>query len=284
MGLFRRNKSPELASAKVVNADIKTSAEIQRDRLKNYFSRYKDKKSAQEQMRIEQMIRKLERGCFGEDYTLNMLKRAPMNMLIVRDLNFRYNDETAVQIDFLVITDKLIFAVETKNWGGNFRIDSQGEFIALINGSPVHRESPISQSNAHTGYLRQLYHTIMPKDRMDRFDNMVVWANQDSVLERTEAPADIARKIVYPNGIVQRITEYQAASKLKPLKQAEMQHIADSFLAYCIQHPSPPKCPLCGRGFLQKKNGINGRPDFLGCSRYNKNDNSNSCSYMESIA
>ncbi len=283
MGIFRRNKPIVLESAVVVNADEKTSAEIQRDKLKKYFDLYKGRKNAQELAHIEHQIKNLERGCFGESYTLNMLKRAPMNMLIVRDLNFMYNDETAVQIDFLVITDKLIFAIETKNWSGNFRIDSQGEFIALKNGSAVHRESPISQSNTHTGYLRQLYRMIMSKDKSDRFDNMVVWANQDSVLDRADAPADTASKIVYPNGVVQRITEYHTASRLKALKEKEMRRIAENFLAYCVQHPVAPKCPLCGKGILVKKNGINDRPDFLGFSRYNRNDSTHSCSYMESI-
>lgn len=48
MGIFRRNKPVVLESAVIVNADTKTSAEIQRDKLKKYFDLYKGRKNAQQ--------------------------------------------------------------------------------------------------------------------------------------------------------------------------------------------------------------------------------------------
>ena len=132
MGLFHR-KPTEPQNPVIFNEDAALSSALQTAGLERYLSLYG--KALPEDRRKDIQIKKriAERGMEGERLTLHTLMRTPMYMIILKDLHFLYGT-IPTQVDFVVITDKLIFVLETKNWNADFRIDACGDFISQDTG------------------------------------------------------------------------------------------------------------------------------------------------------
>lgn len=190
-------------------------------------------------------------------------------MLILKDLQFLYGDN-ATQIDFMVITDKLIFVIESKNWKANVRIDSSGDFVMMD--AQKRLENPYAQNAQHTEYVKRIYQGLYPNDKVQRFQNLLVWANEASVLERSEAPDAVVSAITYAKNLSNFILEKYESCTLKKLKPTMMQDIADSFLAYCSAHEAEHKCPICGRQLVLRS----AKTTFWGCTGFQ-----DGCRYTE---
>lgn len=262
-----------LPKAIIWNADTETTGEKCLRRLKAYYQKHKDCLEQQRIDYIEKKIRNLEKGCSGEKKTLYWLRRMPMDAVVIKDFYFMY-DDSPVQIDTLVITEKLIFVVETKNWSGNIYLDSSGQFISPE--KKAHRNSPFAQSKAQVAFLKQIYKMLFPQDTAQRFQGLVVWANSDSLIERDAAPEQVAQSVVYQNEVSQRIQEICDASKNPPLM---VQQTAERLWKYCREHAVPDACPVCGKD-LKEISGKYGM--FIGCSGYRSGNPP--CNYKESIS
>ncbi len=83
------------------------------------------------------------------------LKNSHMPMYILHDIFFEENGLTT-QIDYIVITRKVILIIECKNLYGNITVNNQGDFTRTIQfGKRYHKEgiySPITQKSASFGY------------------------------------------------------------------------------------------------------------------------------------
>lgn len=262
-----------LPKAIVWNADSETTGERCLRRLKAYHQKYKGSLEQKKIDCIEKKIRNLEKGCSGEKKTLYWLRRMPMDAVVIKDFYFMY-DDSPVQIDTLVITEKLIFVVETKNWSGNIYLDSSGQFISPE--TRAHRNSPFAQSKAQVAFLKQIYKMLFPQDTAHRFQSLVVWANSDSLIERDAAPEQVAQSVVYQNEVSQRIQEMCDASKNPPLM---VQQTAERLWKYCREHAVPDSCPVCGKDL---KEIVGKYRPFIGCSGYRSGNPP--CNYTESIS
>lgn len=120
MGLFDKLREPIVLKE---NSDAKASFE----QLDNFF------KTAPESIRerIEEDKKLLYYGIKGEEALMFELRNSHMPMYILHDVCFVENG-LKTQIDYIVVTRKLVLIIECKNLYGNISIDSQGNFTRTI--------------------------------------------------------------------------------------------------------------------------------------------------------
>ena len=94
-------------------------------------------------------------GIDGEKKVLYELKNSNMDLVVLQDICIRAKDGREAQIDFVIVTSKLMILLECKNLVGNIEIDSKGNFIRTIQyGKRYWKEgiySPITQNERHMG-------------------------------------------------------------------------------------------------------------------------------------
>ena len=91
-------------------------------------------------------------GLIGEKNIAFELSNSGMPMYILHDIHLELEDLSA-QIDYIVVTKKVIYVIECKNLIGNITIDRDGNFIRdFVFGGRKIREgiySPITQNQRH---------------------------------------------------------------------------------------------------------------------------------------
>jgi len=105
---------------------------------------------------ISQDMRLLQYGELGEENVLFELMNSFIPMLVLRDLQFEYEDLSA-QIDFVVITRKLTFIIECKNLFGDIEVNNSGDFIRTLEfGGKKSRKEYTAPSRKTEGILTSL--------------------------------------------------------------------------------------------------------------------------------
>src|SRR5665647_1187776 len=128
----------------------------------DYISRLKSlqkKATGEVRERIDREIKFASIGEFGENNIAFELKNSGMPMYILHDIHLEIGDLTA-QIDYIVVTRKVIFVIECKNLIGNIEIDSDGNFIREyeFNRKRIREGiySPITQNQRHLEVIKQI--------------------------------------------------------------------------------------------------------------------------------
>jgi len=132
-------------------------------------------------------------------------------MIILHDLHIEYEGLSA-QIDFLVITRKIIIVIECKNLYGNIEVTSSGEFIRTIDfGGKKLREgiySPITQNQRHLDLLRKINldrrsnfvtRAIVDKFFTDWYKSIVVLANPKTIINMRYVNKEVKDQIARIN-------------------------------------------------------------------------------------
>lgn len=144
--------------------------------------------------KIDKEIKLASIGEIGENNIAFELKNSGMPMYVMHDIYFEIG-ELSAQIDYIVVTRKVIFIIECKNLIGNIDIDSNGNFIRNyeINGRHIKEGiySPITQNQRHMNILKQIRResksNVVTKMLLDKFFNenyksIVVLANPKTIL------------------------------------------------------------------------------------------------------
>lgn len=196
---------------------------------------------------IEKDIKLLQYGIYGEDAIMFELKNSYMPMYVLHDIFFEQNGLTT-QIDYLVITRKLVIVIECKNLFGNITIDEQGNFTRTVQlGARYYKEglySPITQNQRHIDMIHNLRRASKPALLRSAFDkqfeksyrSLVVLANSKSVLDMRYAPSSIKEKIVKIDGLINYIKQLQENSKASSMSDKEMRELTDFFLGNSVQN------------------------------------------------
>ncbi|MCL2283571.1 MAG: NERD domain-containing protein [Fibromonadales bacterium] len=192
---------------------------------------------------VEQEIRRIKTGIAGENKLLFELKNSHIPMFVLRDLCIEEEDLSA-QIDFFVITKKLLFVIECKSLYGNIEIDSKGDFIRTMHfGKYFKKEriySPITQNERHMELIRQ----VRQKDKKNFLTKMifqnyafqkfyrslVVLANEQSVLNAKYAPKEIREKVIHADHLIGYIKKENAALNEWNSSEDEMWQFAKFFM------------------------------------------------------
>lgn len=192
--------------------------------------------------RIEREIKLASIGEFGENNIAFELKNSGIPMYILRDIHLEIDDLYA-QIDFVVVTRKVIFIVECKNLIGNIDIDSEGNFIRnyTLNGRSIKEGiySPITQNQRHMEVMRQIKKdskNVLYKKMFDLFfdenyKSIVVLANPKTILNARYAKKEIKDKVIRADQLNRYIKEICEKSKSAAFNDKDMKAFAEGLLA-----------------------------------------------------
>jgi hypothetical protein len=231
MGFFDRLKEP-------VFIKESSSARIQLDQLTSFLetapTEIKDK--------VEQDIKMLNSGIFGEDNIIYELKNSHMPMYVLHDL-FLEEDGLTAQIDFLIITRKCNFLVECKNLLGNIEINSNGDFIrtSQVNGKYKKEGiySPITQNKRHLELLKSIRAkskgNFLAKARFengfyDVYRSVVVLANPKTILNNKYAKKEIKQQVIKADQLIEYIKRVNEESGFEPSSDKQMLEVAEYYL------------------------------------------------------
>lgn len=235
MGLFDKLNGP------VMYKDSDDSKK-QLDELKNL----RGKAIGETKRLIEQDIKLLEYGIKGEENVAFELMNSFMPMLILRDLHYEYEGLSA-QIDFLVITRKLILVIECKNLFGDIEVNSNGDFIRTLEfDSKKKREgiySPITQNRRHLEIIKAmkkndisnaLIKMMFEKFFEDNYKSIIVLANPKTIIDVSMASKDVRDQIIRNDQLVTFIKELSGKSKSEQSNDKTMYELAESFVKYHV--------------------------------------------------
>ena len=184
--LFQKNFGPI-----VLKEDGELSKQI--DAVKQQI----DMASEPEKIKLKSQLKLLQEGETGEKNILFELKNSGIDMYILHDIRLEDGDRSA-QIDFLVVTRKLIFVIESKHLIGDIEIDENNGFIRSYEyyGKKVREGfySPVTQNQRHL----QLIHDVVMNHKKnaimrlafdhwfsDYYQSLVVLATLKTVFEIT---------------------------------------------------------------------------------------------------
>lgn len=236
MGLFFGEKFTDTI---FVKEDSKLEKDI------TYLKSIRDK--VVEKDKIDQDIKLMEIGLYGEKQISFELKNANLGMYVLHDVTLQYEDLTA-QIDYVVITKGYTYFIECKNLIGNVKVDNKGEFVRTIQyGSRMIKEaiySPYTQAERHKEvYMKGWYQRnkglktlIFEKGTRNNLRPLIVLANPKGILDIKYAPKEIRNCTIRVDQLVSYIKkDLEAYDKDIYSSQKEMLDIANRFLSYNVE-------------------------------------------------
>ncbi len=236
MGLFDKFREP-------IFLKEESDAEQHLEQLYSYMSNA----SSEIKTQIEQDIRMLKYGLQGEDNIKFELKNSHIPMYILHDIFYEYNGLTT-QIDYIVITRKIVIIIECKNLFGNITIDGQGNFIRTIKTEKGYQKkgiySPVTQNQRHLDMIHEirraskhlLLRTAFDKNFSETYKSVVVLANPNSILNLEKAPKEIKRTVIKADRLISHIKDLNEKSKALTMSDKEMLELANFFLDNSVQN------------------------------------------------
>lgn len=195
----------------------------------------------------DEIAREITLASYGEVGEKNIafeLKNSGMPMVIIHDLRLEF-EELSAQIDYVVVTRKLIFFIECKNLYGNIDIDNQGNFVRSYswNGRTVKEGiySPITQNQRHLEVYKQLNRSnkknLIMRIGFDKcFDNfhksIVVLANPKTVLNAKYAKNEVKDQVIRADQLIAYIKNAEKQSKELASSEKGMRELAEGILGY----------------------------------------------------
>jgi len=190
---------------------------------------------------IEQDIKNLKAGRVGEENVAFELKNSYMPIIVLHDLNLEH-DGLKAQIDFMVITAKVILIIECKNLYGDIEVNGNGDFIrtTTFNGK-TKREgiySPITQNNRHLELIKAvrsktkgnfLTRALFDKFFDENYKSVVVLANPKTVINLKYAKKEVKDKIIRSDQLVTHLKKLYMESKNETYSEKHMFEMADYF-------------------------------------------------------
>lgn len=219
------------------NSSLKT----QLKQLESIFDKLedKDKNDVKIKMRI------LRSGISGENQIAFELANSDMPMYIIRDLHIEC-DGLAAQIDFMVITKKLVYVIESKNMIGDVEINANGDFIRkfILDGQKIEEciYSPVTQNMRHLNIVKKLRTKSKPVAVASRFEekflemykSLVVLPNSKTILTRDKNhESDV---VIKADQLINYIKDMDSKSRTICERDSELMDIAIFFLK---QHTEP---------------------------------------------
>lgn len=191
---------------------------------------------------IEQEIRRVDAGIYGEKAVRYELENSHIPMFVLHDLYLEHDGLTA-QIDYMIITRKHIFILECKNLYGNIEINSAGDFVRTVTfGRHTKKEgiySPITQNRRHLELIKQirgaergnfLTKAIFEKHFYDTYHAVVVLANPKTILNARYAKKEARDQVIKVDQLAEYIRRVDADPKADPSSERDIQELAQFFL------------------------------------------------------
>ena len=205
------------------------------------------------------------RGKIGEFKVSRKLKTIP-DGVVINNLTFRVNDRKTCQIDHILVCNKGVFVIETKNYVGRiYGDDNSREWVQVLQYGKVKNKlySPVKQNITHV-------YELSTKLRLKNVFNCVVFANDNisyiksdyvftkrgiikfiKSLPKVYSYDDVMSISEKINGLNEKISNREHVRNIKKIKKDIDLNI----------------CPRCGSSLVFRK-GIGKK--FYGCSNYPK--------------
>lgn len=182
-------------------------------------------------------------GEFGENAVAFELKNSGIDMCVLRNIHLEFED-LAAQIDFVVVTRKILLVIECKNLIGDIDIDREGNFVRNYNfNGRRFREgiySPLTQNQRHLEILKRI-----KKDKIsnpvlkfmfekcfdENYKSIVVLANPKTILNAKYANKEIRDKVIRADQIVKYIKQANDKSMSAAFSDKEMRRFAEGILS-----------------------------------------------------
>ncbi|WP_310603731.1 NERD domain-containing protein [Anaerosporobacter sp.] len=183
---------------------------------------------------IRKDIKNLEYGLKGEENIAYELKNSHMPMYILHDI-YLDDENLNAQIDYIVITRKLIFVIECKNLYGDIEITNNNDFIRTLDyGKNKKKEgvySPITQNQRHLELMKKLYidnkanifnKTMLSKQFDSKYKSVIVLANPKTILNSRYAPKETKDKVIRADQLIQYIKDMCDKVNISPSTDEEL--------------------------------------------------------------
>ena len=127
---------------------------------------------------IEYKINCIKKGINGENKILYTLMHSDIPMYILHDLNLDINGFKS-QIDFIVVTKKILYIIESKDLNGNLDIEEDGTFTRRIGKYKKGIKNPRTQNMEHELTLNKI---IRLEKLHIRYKSIVVLSNDNTYI------------------------------------------------------------------------------------------------------
>lgn len=235
MGLFSKPEQIFLKEA--------SDAKVYLEKLENLFPQT----DGELKKKLQKEIAVTKAGIAGEDNIIFELKNSGIDMVVLHDIYIETENGLSAQIDFIVVTAKLIYIIECKNLFGNIEINSSGAFIRTFEyGGKRIKEgiySPITQNERHL--------TVLNQCRVENAGNFMGWlkqwgtktfykplvvlANPKTIVNDRYARKEIKEQVIRADQLVATIKRMDAESKESSSSLKQMQQVAQKLLDMNIE-------------------------------------------------
>ena len=125
----------------------------------------------------EQEERIRQAGEKGEKDVAHALEWLDKNRFkVFTDVRLPYAGKSQ-QFDTIIVGDKALFNIETKNFIGNLTIDEEGNWYRTVGGSKIGTENVNFQVRRHNKVLNNILEGELP------IVDLIVWSNVESIIE-----------------------------------------------------------------------------------------------------
>lgn len=206
--------------------------------------RLQEKATGNLKEKIDLEIKLATIGQVGEENIAFELKNSGLPMYILHDIHLEVENLSA-QIDYIIVTRKVVIVIECKNLIGNITVDRDGNFIRDYQlGYRKIREgiySPITQNLRHLEVLKQitksvksniLLKLIFDKYFDENYKSVVVLANPKTILNDRYANKDIRDMIIRADQLNKYIKDINEKSTNPSSSDSDMERIASRILSF----------------------------------------------------
>ena len=230
-------------SIKLINSEELVDTVFIKDFSRNNTKLKKIEKSLEENKNSDlALVNKLKKemylinqGLYGESSVYFELKNSLLPMLCFHDIKIK-TAQTCAQIDFLVITNKFMCIMETKNLVGDITVNEDGDFIREIKYKDgITREgmySPITQGRRHARILKKaLIDAGILEANAFPIKSIAVMANHKNIIDKKNAPIEVSKNIYRCDQIVNFLEKEMNSSDYgMMLTDSKIQSIANKIL------------------------------------------------------
>lgn len=200
-------------------------------------------KEGEKKERIRKDIQLLKAGIKGEKKVYFELKNSFIPFIGLHDIRIEQGNYVA-QMDYVIITNKFILILETKQLSGDITINQDGDFTRVFKnkyGKIYKTEgiySPISQNQRHVRILRDFLIKNKIIRRMQVI-SLVVSTNEKMLIGKDKCPPNIYGQIYRYDQITEYLKREMASKKYKDVDVFEK--IQFDIAEFLIQNHKPVK-------------------------------------------
>ena len=169
----------------------------------------------------------LQKGMVGEERLNYNLINSDIPMYIMHDLVLTFNNKTA-QIDFIIITKRSAYILESKNLSGNVDIEKDGTFTRRLGRYKKGIKNPLTQNIEHENLINEIF----KKERIKiKYESLVILTNDNTFLNFKKSDKDYKNLIIRNDKIIEVL---KAKEKKKHIirNEEKIKSICDIILKY----------------------------------------------------